>query len=67
VDAPKIRHEDILRQSVLGRGTFGKVWKGIWDSQQVAIKDMSYPSKKEIQMWNKEIHLLSYVAYHFIQ
>jgi hypothetical protein len=34
---------------------------GLWKNQPVAIKDIPYISKKEIQMWHKEIHLLSYV------
>jgi hypothetical protein len=31
----------------------------------VAIKDMPYPSKKEVEMWKKEVQLLRFVFFFF--
>lgn len=55
---------EIEREAVIGKGTFGSVWRGTMKAtgEVVAIKDMPYPSKKEVEMWKKEVQLLRYVT-----
>lgn len=58
----RIDDSEIEREVVIGKGTFGSVWKGTMNATKevVAIKDMPYPSKKEVEMWKKEVQLLRY-------
>jgi len=57
----KIEPSTIIRGNLLGGGTFGKVWQGTWKGEIVAIKDISYRSEKEVDMWKREVQLLSYL------
>uniref|UniRef100_A0A6B2KYU1 Protein kinase domain-containing protein n=1 Tax=Arcella intermedia TaxID=1963864 RepID=A0A6B2KYU1_9EUKA len=48
----------VQRANVIGAGSFAKVWKGTWNGEVVAIKDLSYRSEQEVEMWKKEVQLL---------
>jgi len=56
----KFDPSQVHRETLLGGGTFASVWKGKVNSEIVAIKDMSFRSEKEIEMWKREVQLLSY-------
>jgi len=55
----RFQEADISRDCKIGKGSFGAVWKGIVAGEVVAIKDMPFPSEKEVEMWKKEVQLLS--------
>lgn len=59
VDTPMIDTLEITRDTMIGKGTYGRVWVGSWKNQIVAVKDMVFTSEKEIQIWKKEIEILS--------
>ncbi len=56
----KFETAQVKRETLLGGGTFASVWKGTVAGEIVAIKDMSYRSDKEIDMWKREVQLLAY-------
>lgn len=60
----KFDSSEISRTSLIGGGTFAQVWSGSIPpaSEIVAIKDMTYKSEKEIEIWKREVQLLAYVA-----
>jgi len=57
----KIDTMAIHREALLGSGAFGKVWRGTWNAEIVAIKDVSYRSEKEVELWKREVTLLAYL------
>lgn len=63
VGVPKFDSADVKREFLLGGGTFASVWKGEAKGEVVAIKDMSYRSDKEVDMWKREVQLLSCAIY----
>jgi len=54
---------EITRLKQIGKGSFSTVWKGEAKKENVAIKDMTYGSEKEIQMWKKEVKILEKLQY----
>lgn len=46
---------------MIGTGAFSSVWKGTWNGQIVAIKDVNYHNEREIEMWRREVQILGYV------
>lgn len=55
---PKLDSKSITREVVIGTGAFSSVWKGTWNGQIVAIKDVNYHNEREIEMWRREVQIL---------
>jgi methionine-rich copper-binding protein CopC len=56
----KIKYEDITLEKELGAGAYGVVWRGVWASSKVAIKQsiLGSNSSKAIEDMNKEAELM---------
>eukprot|EP01128_Nolandella_sp_AFSM9_P003945 TRINITY_DN1736_c0_g1_i1.p1 TRINITY_DN1736_c0_g1~~TRINITY_DN1736_c0_g1_i1.p1 ORF type:complete len:774 (+),score=114.21 TRINITY_DN1736_c0_g1_i1:77-2398(+) len=63
---PKFDSDQIDRNTLIGGGTFAKVWLGqvAGIGVKVAIKDMTFKSEKEIDMWKREVQLLSHLQHY---
>ena len=62
---PEIRAAEVSRQSKLGTGSFGDVWKGMCREQPVAIKILHRQDfdAKQLQVFKREVEVLSQI-YH---
>ena len=55
----KLDPKAVKREGHLGGGAFSSVWRAVVNDEIVAVKDMSYRSEKEVDMWKREVQTLS--------
>lgn len=59
--AQRTSAQDLDLIKVIGEGRFGKVWRGLWHGDDVAVK-LFHPSK--VEMFNNEVNISNVVGNH---
>lgn len=57
----EVNYDEITKIQVIGNGSFGVVWKGLWRGKYVAVKHIE--SESEQQTFTTEVRLLSRVEH----
>eukprot|EP00494_Astrolonche_serrata_P017056 UN17231 len=53
-----VSFDDIILQECIGEGTSGKVFKGIWNGSEVAVKTLKHVTKSDVGDLKSEVAFL---------